>query len=372
MSKKLQQKKEILQTAGIKKASIKSARYFDKLEKTAESQWFGDCKDVYFRETRKTYDVSEKNFPSDLQGVDTRRRYAIYNLVYRMHIELIAFYRSLSVHDGKKKIDDEEIKDNFETLSRRHEIINYFARGSSIEEVQKIAIKDWKLTISKKNLEKIRLENLEEIGELQKEYSNNFDGFRLGFKKSRMEELNSLYNKSKGKLEDENRAMKVSEENDTVRLCQSLLESIRKEAEGDILRIEGNQKISVETVIQSQIENEILKYMPLHEVLISRACARLNMNPLLILHALHKSTYSSLTGYRPRTKFTDDKEKIVFPSTFNYDMDKLLELNINNSLQLNETTNKFNRMLDVDISTINYEELNICKGILDDKVKDIL
>ena len=151
------------------------------------------------------------------------------------------------VFNNYTAIDDKLIIDN-----RKADIIALFGKMYKIDEVHKIITKDWKIDVSISALEYFRDRNLDKIIELQKDYSNNYNDVRLGYKKSRLEEYLWLYNDTKQTYEN-------TRNKEDRKFLKELLEAIKREVEGDLIRIEGDLQVNIEATLNLHIYQEIYK-----------------------------------------------------------------------------------------------------------------
>ncbi len=364
---------DIISLASVRKTQIKNTKFYSKVEVLSNTPWLNDKKKVYFRESRCEFDVSDNKLPAKLKSNNARFRYAMYNLVARFLLQNLIEYRDAALKpEEKKQIDSNDIALGFSISSRRHEIINLLSRFHSIAEIIKIAKEDWEIEIAERQIEKIRHESIDQIAEMQREYSNNFSDVRLGYKKSRMELYAELLNSQKDYLERNKDTLKTSERNDVIRVIKELVESIRKEAEGDVLRIEGDVSVNIEHTINNQIQNQVLKYLPMNEITITRAASRLGKSPFTFLYRLQKSSYASLTGFLPKNSEMQGKP-IVYQSTLNFDLDNVENLVESNRIETANRENKFRKLMEseTDDVYVDYEEIKSINNTLLDKIKSL-
>lgn len=198
---------------------------------------------------------------------------------------------------------------------RREELIEYFGRMFTIEEVFKIVKKDWGIPVGKAVVAAFRSENAVEIEKLIERHQATFSDIRLGVKRSRMEELTYLYAKQKDKHEDTNAR-------DDLKILLQMLEQIRKEAEGNRLTIDGKVDINYEQNIHLHLQQEVFKTFNIKEIILGRVAAKMGIDPVKLIYSLQQSYYkrfSNVLGdYDP-----DQKTDIVYPSQMNYDFERI-------------------------------------------------
>lgn len=200
--------------------------------------------------------------------------------------------------------------------TRKSELIEYFGRMFSIDEMLKHINTVWGIPIKKQALEKFRRDNAKLIDEKIMSFKSSHSDIRLGVKRSRIEELVYLYSKQKDKYED-------TLGREDYKLLLTTLEHIRKEAEGDRLTIEGKVDINYEANIQLHLREEIFKTMNLKEIILGRVAARMNVNPVKLIYSLNQSYYAKFSNVLGDYDGTTDDGNITYPSQMNYDFEKI-------------------------------------------------
>jgi len=237
------------------------------------------------------------------------------------------------------------------------EILELFGKYYKLGEVYEIVVKQWGYEhITYYHIEKLYRENIEKIEQLQKKFREEYTDVRLGYKKSRLEELQLLYNKRKFKwLESQS----LSDE----KQLQALLESIKREIDGDLV-VSGKMKIEIEQNTNYLIQHEILKNFNITSYIVSKLASRLGVNPVLIITRLLTSRYSKFTGFGPlsETRMEDD---IDYPSTIVYNWEQIEEV-YNLNTEKEKELRKF-PVLDVEV----IEETQNVKSQLLEKLKNM-
>lgn len=208
---------------------------------------------------------------------------------------------------------------------RKAELLEYFGRMFTVEEVLSIIKKDWGYSdITNKTLAAFFRDNLDEINRLREKHRNSFDHLRLTSKTSRIEELTWMYNKLKSRYE------KTSSREDQ-RELRSTIESIRKEVEGDRLTIQGSVDVNIQQEVNIQIRNELMKTIPLKEIVLGRLSAKLGISPRDLIKDMNTSYYAKLN----RLLNTEDAdfEDISFPSEQSYDFELIERVNETKELE---------------------------------------
>lgn len=205
-------------------------------------------------------------------------------------------------------------------VEKKAELLEYFGRFYTVDEVHTICRKDWGTSkMSKQQLSLFVKDNYDEINRLKEKHKESFDHLRMTHKSSRLEELSWMYNKLKVKYE------KTGSREDHRTLLQTI-ESVRKEVEGDRLTIQGNIDVNIQEEVNLQIRNELMRSIPLKEIIIGRLSARMGLAPRELLNDMSKSYYArlnSLLGEAEDVEF----EELGFPSEQTYDFDHIQKVN---------------------------------------------
>lgn len=201
--------------------------------------------------------------------------------------------------------------------NRREELIEYFGRMYELEEVLKIVNLEWEMPISKITLQKFKTKYLDEINRKIEDHKHTYHNIRLSIKKSRFEELQYLYNKAKQMWED-------NPKREDLRILITLLEQLRKEAEGDRLTVDGKVDITYEQNINVHLMKEVFSTMNIKEIILARVAARMSVNPVKLLYSLNNSYYRQFSNVLGN--YDEDeagKTEVVYPSQLNYDFEKI-------------------------------------------------
>lgn len=203
-------------------------------------------------------------------------------------------------------------------LERSQELLDLFGKMYSSEEVHKILTTEWGLeTVKYEQVLKFQRTNSDVIAKLRTDYTGDIKSLRLVHKKSRLDELSGLYSSRKQRYGE-------TKTKSDYELMLKTLEQIRKEVEGEQVTINGRIQLEHEVAIQNHVNMEIMKHININDIIISRLCARLKVNPKYILYRLHTSYYSKFTGFLPDDMGED--EEIHYPSEIVYDFDRLKKL----------------------------------------------
>ena len=206
---------------------------------------------------------------------------------------------------------------------REAEIIELFGRFHSIQEVHKVILEDMGIDVSAAAVRVFRERHADKIKERQDEYQKSYSNVRLGQKRARLDELTFLYNDRKAiYLEKKSR--------EDQKLLQSLIEQIRKEAEGDKLIIEGNLDVNIQQTIDIHIQTQILKQLNITDVIIGRIAAKRNVDPKWIIAKIHSSFYAKFSSLLQQVDYS---QEVLYPSDQIYDFDKIRQVHESRSIE---------------------------------------
>lgn len=189
------------------------------------------------------------------------------------------------------------------------DIIELLGRMFTVAEVVKIMGEDNGIIVQENEVKDVLKKHIVEIERKREEFRNRVTDVRLYNKRPRLEELAWMYSKMKARYVAINST-------DAYNAMLRTLEQIRKEAEGDILTVNGAVDINIELTIQNHIQKEILKTINLKEIILGRVAARMNYDPKKLVAGLHNSYYAKFVDISG--DFDEDAE-MQYPSNTAYD-----------------------------------------------------
>lgn len=211
------------------------------------------------------------------------------------------------------------IEDNGFLDPRKTELIELFGRFHTIEEVHQLINQQWGLEVSISTVRAFKTKNLDKVTELQEKYKRDYSHVRLGYKRARLDELTYLYTKRK----------EIFEGNPTAenhRLMLTTLEQIRKECEGDELKVSFEGNLNINATINVHIQNDLMQKLSIKDIVLSRLCGKYGVNNQLLLYRLHRSFYAKFVG----TQKADNDllgDEMIYPSQHVYDFEKIKRQN---------------------------------------------
>lgn len=191
-------------------------------------------------------------------------------------------------------------------------IIDLAGRYFKPEEIHQSLCEDMEITtISISQIKTVIKNNISKIKELQEKYKKDYSDIRLGYKRSRLEELQLLYNQRKSIY---NKSFSREDE----KQLTSLLNLIKQEVQGD-LTVNLNANVTIEEKANDYVKNEILKSLNVSMFILAKMAGRMNINPLLLISRLAHSRYAQFTGFSEHgLSPTAQTDEISYTSNLTY------------------------------------------------------
>lgn len=194
---------------------------------------------------------------------------------------------------------------------RQSDLLELFGQMFNDTEVHEIVVKQWKLPVSLLTISHFRKAYANLIKEKQDMYKMQaVTDLRLGNKISRLEELCWFYGEFKRKFQaggsrmDGEAAMKA-------------LDQIKRECDGD-LSINVSGEVNIQHSINLHLHKEMLKGLPIKQMIISRVANKMGASPLLVVSSLSNSYYSKFSGILGDVDDVE-YEDVEYPSGEHYD-----------------------------------------------------
>lgn len=168
---------------------------------------------------------------------------------------------------------------------KRAEIIELFGRMFKTKEVHRVVTEEWGIEVALGTLETYRKKHINIINQKIEEFKQDYSDIRLSIKKSRLEELVWMYYKRKRLYESTNNR-------EDHKLLLQTLEQVRKESEGEMIRINGKIEFEQEQTIQNHLMVEAFKFLSLKQLVLARIAAKFHRNPLILQKSIAESYYS--------------------------------------------------------------------------------
>ena len=203
---------------------------------------------------------------------------------------------------------------------KKTEILELFGRMFSPEEVHRIAVQQLGLRVGLKEIVDFRRKYLIEITSKIEEFKRDFKDIRLAIKKGRIEELVFLYERVKDRWLATH--MKSDQE-----FLLKLIEALRKETDGDLIKVEGDMTLKVEHNITVHLQKEITAKMNLTQIVLGRVASRLDINPVHMISQMTDSIYARFNSMVTSQDDVEDAEyvELEYPSNKPYDFSQIEE-----------------------------------------------
>ncbi len=236
-------------------------------------------------------------------------------------VELQTMWRGIQVLKQRKgqlkRVWNGALKaDEGSTINEREtDILELFGRWMTVGEVYDTVHSDWGIAhISKRDINEFRIKNQEKIDKLRTEWENTYDHNYLAKKRGRIEQLGYLYYTQKQKYDGSDYAATYSRE------MVKILEQIRKEVEGDRLKLTIDGRIDVDQTIQvNKTLQEVSKELPINDMIIAIVAGKKGLDPVELMGQLTNSTYAKYNGFGGVLTKGDEQDLSILPSNFTYD-----------------------------------------------------
>lgn len=250
------------------------------------------------------------------------KRNSMLKLAYGTHVKV---YPTMNNGERVEKVD---ISNPINIV--RDETIELFGRMFALKEVHEIVLTKYSKrhpalkNVTINQLKAFRINNSTVIQEKIENFKREYTDMRLSIKRGRLEELVWMYSKRKQTYE-------VSGKGEDHRLLLMTLEQIRKEAEGDSIRIEGDINLNTETLIGNHINAEILSTINIKEIVLARIASRSHVPVRMFLGQLEKSWYNPI--FDPSNTEDIPFEEIKNPSNQSYDFDRIEKMQVQREIE---------------------------------------
>lgn len=260
-----------------------------------------------------------EHLPPKEQELLLERKQEYMHLLQKKNIALAQAYGNAGRYGGRKTKDGETSYQKKAELALEQDIITLLGRMFSIQEVVRILVEDNGIAVSTEKVKQIMAKNLVTIERAREEFRNKVTDVRLYNKRPRLEELAWMYSKMKMRYIAMNST-------DAYNAMLRTLEQIRKEAEGDILNINGAVDVNLNVELQAHIQKEIIKTINIKEIILGRIAARMNYDCKKLVAGLHNSYYNQFVQI---SGDFDPNAEMQYPSLINYDFGEIERKNAN-------------------------------------------
>ena len=185
-------------------------------------------------------------------------------------------------------------------------VLELFGQFKTINEVQKIIYETWGIQLSNIQVARFKNKNKDTINKLKSEWENNYDDFSITKKKGRIERLVYLLQTQTDEYKRSNTFPVVRSKE-----IRETLDQIRKELEGDKLKIDINGNIDVNASINMNMSvQQITQKVSINSLIIGLVAVKRGLDPTKLMYQLQNSYYKNYNGF-----ITSDKEEeMTYPS----------------------------------------------------------
>ena len=188
--------------------------------------------------------------------------------------------------------DDPELK--FAPFKPFHTfIIEAFGKMWSAVEVKEMLAKEHNVKVSVPLLKKFAAFHSDVIAERVTRHKDSIEDIRLGYKRSRLEELAWLYKNLKEDFNDP-KTTKVRR-TAFAKEMRGTIAQIKEEVDGNVVTVNGT--LDLNHAIQTQIAVELLDRETLRQVVVARVAAALGAEPTVLIAEMARSDYSQYNNY---------------------------------------------------------------------------
>lgn len=235
---------------------------------------------VYFKQNLKKYGADKDT------TVEALRRHAILKKVqHQKRAAKVKLNTALAELTGGKS--------NPILVYRQTDVLELFGQWKDVNAVHHIITKDWRLGVTKQELEEFMNVNAEAITHLRNKYAMRKKEFTIATDTGRLESLSTLHHAFTQKFA-KTPTTEISRE------IRGILDAVRKEVKGDEIRLTVDGKINVQaTQVANKTIDQILSRLPLNLFIIGIVAARGGINPAEIIASLTNSYYSKYNAFGP-------------------------------------------------------------------------
>lgn len=211
------------------------------------------------------------------------------------------------------------ITNNQKSISEqaKSKIFELYGRLNSDEEVQK-KLADSGIPLSITAVRRFKQKYKDDIEKLQHEYEMDWRSVAITRKRSRLDQLSYIYNVLKQDFDNTRDIKKLNYSKE----MRGVLEQVKKEVEGDVIKLNINGDINLTATIEmNKTVEELYSSINFLSLLIARVASRFQLNPLVLHYQLTNSWYSEFTGFKRNDKYQELTPR--YPSTIVYNWDTI-------------------------------------------------
>ena len=202
---------------------------------------------------------------------------------------------------------------------RRSEIIEMYGRLMTSSEILEYVNKTWGLGVTLGQLGRFYTSNYAEISKLREDYESSYTDISLTKKRGRLDKKAYRHAILTKKFKEEGGSINISRE------LGNLEEQIRKEVEGEFIRLDINGQIDVNATISVNKKlSEVQREIPVNELVVGLVAAKQGINPLQLMSSLSSSIYSKFSGFGVQHAEVEEEPEQLLNLSYNWkDIEKM-------------------------------------------------
>ena len=197
--------------------------------------------------------------------------------------------------------------------ARRTEILELFGSWKRVDEIRSYINQEYKMKVSTQMLKKFAIANQDKIKELRNEWVDSYADFDVAQKRGRVERLAYIVKTQTDKYQQTKYKAEHSRE------IRAALEQLRKEVEGDEIKLTVSGEIDVrQTLLVNQSIDEITSRVNINALIVALVASKRGLDPTKFMNKLANGYYSSFTGFKGKMDENELHNEIQYPSKLIY------------------------------------------------------
>ena len=244
------------------------------------------------------------------------------------------------------------------------QVLEMYGKLYSEEEIIK-KLADQGLPVTKRLLDIFRQKNKTDIEKMQHEYELDWRSVAITRKRSRLDQLSYIYNVNKQEFDSNAGAKQLP----FSREMRAVLDQVRKEIEGDTVKLSVDGKIDINSTIEiNKTTEELYSQVNFLSLLIGRVAARFKVDPNILYYRVMNSWYNKFSGAQRNDKFKELTPE--YPSSIVYNWDSIKEKHESRK-KMYEDMAKGGDIQDADVIEKKGEQKKTMKELLREKMKNL-
>ena len=239
-----------------------------------------------------------------------------------------------------------------------NKVVQLFAEFNSVEDIRKIVLQKYNISLTFSELYKFAAKNKAEIDAKKTTFLASSDQYKIATEAGRLQILNSILTDLHLKYDYYMKSDVESKNNKALifsREIRNVLEQARKEVKGNELKLTVDGKIDITATLHGQDNiDKIMRTLPINSIVIGIVAAKSRIDPAILISQLASSYYKNFNGFN---KSILGREKIQLPGDFIRGMN-WNELKKNNEQFIGE-------IQEIKVQEASFEEEKTKKNVID-------